>query len=148
MLIGSFAHTFDAKSRVFIPAKWRESLGDAVVLTPGLLNTKDNRCLFGMSLVEWDAFSSKLSNLPITDLSGQAVRRSLYSSAASCEVDKQGRILIPTQLRELAGLNKDVTLIGVGDRIEIWDPEALKRYNEMMDAGYESSIAHLAQMGI
>ena len=148
MLIGSFAHTFDAKSRVFIPAKWRENLGDLIVLTPGLLNTKEYRCLYGMSVLEWETLSEKLANLPITDLSGQAVRRSLYSSAASCEVDKQGRILVPTQLRETAGLTKDVTLIGVSDRIEIWDPEALKRYTEMTDAGYETSIAHLAQLGI
>jgi len=148
MLIGSYEHTFDAKGRVFIPSKWRDSIGDMTVVTLGLLDSKNDRCIYGMSAPEWDTFSDKLSKLPITDLGGQAVRRSLYASAAACEVDKQGRILIPAQLRELAGLVKDVTLIGVGDRVEIWDPEAYLHYSTMKDEGYEEALAHLAQIGI
>lgn len=148
MLIGSYEHTFDAKGRVFIPAKWRDSIGDVMVVTLGLLDSKRDHCLFGMSAQEWDAFSDKLAKLPITDLGGQAVRRSLYASAAACEVDKQGRILIPTSLREQAGLIKDVMLIGVGDRVEIWDPEAFGAYTAMTDQSYEATLAHLAQMGI
>lgn len=148
MLIGSYEHTFDAKGRVFIPAKWRDSLGDTLVVTLGLMDTKEVRCIYGMSAPEWDSFSEKLSRLPITDLGGQAVRRSLYAAAAACEVDKQGRILIPTQLREAAGLVKDVTLIGVGDRVEIWDPDAFRSYTALTDASYEASLAHLAQIGI
>ncbi|MDO4573474.1 MAG: division/cell wall cluster transcriptional repressor MraZ [Clostridia bacterium] len=148
MLIGSYEHTFDAKGRVFVPAKWRDSLGDTLVVTLGLLDSRENRCLYGMSAPEWDAFSEKLSRLPITDLGGQAVRRMLYASAAACEVDKQGRILIPTQLREAAGLVKDVTLIGVGDRVEIWDPNAFSSYTAMTDESYEASLKHLAEIGI
>jgi len=148
MLIGSYEHTFDAKGRVFIPAKWRDSIGDMLVVTLGLLDSKQIRCIYGMSALEWDTFSDKLSKLPITDLGGQAVRRSLYASAAACDVDKQGRILIPAQLRESAGLTKDVTLIGVGDRVEIWDPEAFGNYAARTDEDYEASLAHLAQMGI
>ena len=148
MLIGSYEHTFDAKGRVFIPAKWRDSIGDMLVVTLGLLDSRQTRCIYGMSAPEWDAFSDKLSKLPITDLGGQAVRRSLYASAAACEVDKQGRILIPAQLREMANLVKDVTLIGVGDRVEIWNPEAFGSYTAMTDAHYEASLEHLAQMGI
>ena len=148
MLIGSYEHTFDAKGRVFIPSKWRDNIGDMMVVTLGLLDSKSDRCIYGMSAPEWDVFSDKLSKLPITDLGGQAVRRSLYASAAACEVDKQGRILIPAQLREQAGLVKDVTLIGVGDRVEIWDPEAYLNYSTMKDKGYEETLAHLAQIGI
>ena len=148
MLIGSYEHTFDVKGRVFIPAKWRDSIGDVMVITLGLLDSKRDRCLFGMSAQEWDTFSDKLSKLPITDLGGQAVRRSLYASAAACEVDKQGRILIPTSLREQAGLIRDVMLIGVGDRVEIWDPEAFTVYTAMTDESYETTLAHLAQIGI
>ncbi len=148
MLIGSYEHTFDAKGRVFIPAKWRDSLGDTLIVTLGLLDSRDLRCIYGMSAPEWDTFSDKLSKLPITDLSGQAVRRSLYAAAAACEVDKQGRILIPAQLRETAGLTKDVTLIGVGDRVEIWDPEAFCSYTARTDEDYEASLAHLVQIGI
>ena len=148
MLIGSFEHMLDTKGRVFIPAKWRDAIGETLVVTLGILETKTTRCLFGMSVSEWGAFSEKLAKLPITDVSGQAVRRKLYAMAAACEIDKQGRILIPQNLREIAGLNKDATLIGVGDRIEIWNPAELAGYNEQTEEFYDEALAHLASMGI
>lgn len=148
MLIGSFEHMLDAKGRVFIPAKWRETLGDTLILTLGLLDSQKEACLSGMSIEEWERFSQKLSSLPVSDASGQAIRRRLYSMAASCDVDKQGRILIPAQLRELAGLNKDATLIGVGERIELWNPEALAAYNAKTEENYSEALAHLASLGI
>ena len=100
MLIGSFEHMLDAKGRVFIPAKWRETIGDTLVVTLGLLESGSGSCLSGMSVEEWERFSQKLSALPVTDTKGQSIRRKLYSMAAACEIDKQGRILIPAQLRE------------------------------------------------
>lgn len=148
MLIGSFEHMLDAKGRVFIPAKWRETVGDTLVLTLGLLETQTAKCLSGMSLEEWERFSHKLSALPVTDTSGQAIRRKLYSMAAACEIDKQGRILIPTQLRELTGLVKDATLIGVGERVEIWNPETLAAYTAQCEENYGDALAHLAALGI
>lgn len=148
VLIGSFEHALDAKNRVFIPAKWREDLGDTIILTQGILESQSTRCLFGMSLPQWQAFSEKLAKLPIMDVSGQAVRRRLYAMAAACELDKQGRILIPNSLREAAGLLKDATLIGVGDRIELWDPAALAGYSEQTDAAYDAALQHLSLMGI
>lgn len=147
MLIGSFDHMLDAKGRVFIPAKWRETLGETLIVTIGL-DTKDEACLFGMSIPEWERFSHKLSSLPASDASGQAVRRRLYSMAAACEVDKQGRILIPAQLRDSAGLVKDATLIGVGERIELWNPETLAAYQTRTDGSYSEALAHLAALGI
>ncbi|MEA5048844.1 MAG: division/cell wall cluster transcriptional repressor MraZ [Eubacteriales bacterium] len=148
MLIGSFEHMLDAKGRVFIPAKWRETLGDTLIVTLGLLDTEREACLSGMSVSEWERFSEKLSALPVSDVAGQAIRRRLYSMAAACEVDKQGRILIPAQLRDLAGLTKDATLIGVGERIEIWKPETLAAYNAKTEEGYGEALAHLASLGI
>ena len=148
MLIGSFEHTLDAKSRVFIPAKWREDLGETIILTQGILESQATRCLFGMSVPQWQSFSEKLARLPIMDVSGQAVRRRLYAMAAACELDKQGRILIPNNLREVAGLTKDATLIGIGDRIEIWNPNVLAGYGEQTDAAYDAALQHLALMGI
>ena len=148
MLIGSFEHMLDAKGRVFIPAKWRECVGDTLVLTLGLLETTRASCLSGMSLEEWERFSQKLSALPVTDTKGQAIRRKLYSLAAACEIDKQGRILIPAQLRELTGLTKDATLIGVGERVEIWNPETLTAYNAACEENYGDALAHLAALGI
>ncbi len=148
MLIGSFEHTLDAKSRVFIPAKWREDLGETIILTLGVLESQSTRCLFGMSASQWQAFSEKLSKLPVMDVGGQAVRRRLYAMAAACELDKQGRILIPNNLRQIADLDKDATLIGVGDRIEIWNPAVLEGYSQQADAAYDAALQHLALMGI
>ena len=81
VLIGSFEHMLDAKGRVFIPAKWRESVGDTLVVTIGLLESTNVACLFGMSLEEWERFSQRLSTLAVTDTKGQAIRRKLYSMA-------------------------------------------------------------------
>lgn len=148
MLIGSFEHMLDAKGRVFIPAKWRDSIGDALIVTPGLLETQSARCLFGMAIENWETFSRRLSALPVTDAIGQAVRRRLYSMAAVCEIDKQGRILIPQTLREQAALTKDATLIGVGDRVEIWNPAELSSYSAMSEDSYGEALAHLAGLGI
>ena len=148
MLIGSFEHMLDAKGRVFIPAKWRETIGDTLVVTLGLLESGSGSCLSGMSVEEWERFSQKLSALPVTDTKGQSIRRKLYSMAAACEIDKQGRILIPAQLRELAGLSKDATLIGVGERVEIWTPETLAAYNVSCEENYGDALAHLASLGI
>jgi MraZ protein len=148
VLIGSFEHMLDAKGRVFIPAKWRESVGDTLVITLGLLESTNAVCLSGMSLEEWDHFSQKLSALPVTDVKGQAIRRKIYSMAAACEIDKQGRILIPAQLRDLAGLSNNATLIGVGERVEIWNPETLTAYNAACEENYGDALAHLAALGI
>lgn len=148
MLIGSFEHMLDAKGRVFIPAKWRETIGETMIVTEGLLGTHDVSCLFVMSLAEWEAFSEKLSKLPITDMAGQTVRRKLYAMAAACETDKQGRILIPGHLRERADLTKDATLIGVGNRIEIWNPAQLAAHEKNTEAGFEAALSHLAELGI
>lgn len=148
VLIGSFEHMLDAKGRVFIPAKWRENVGDTLVITLGLLESATATCLSGMSLEEWERFSHKLSALPVTDVKGQAIRRKIYSMAAACEIDKQGRILIPSQLRDIAGLTKDATLIGVGERVEIWNPETLAAYNAACEENYGDALAHLAALGI
>ena len=134
MLIGTYDHSFDAKGRVFIPAKWRETVGELIVVTEGILGAKGVCCLFGMSQQEWDA--------------GQAVKRRLYATAAACETDKQGRILIPQSLREYANLAKDAMLVGVGNRVEIWNPADFMRHTELTTAEYDAALAHLAQIGI
>lgn len=148
MLIGSYEHSLDAKGRVFIPAKWRETLGDSMILMEGLLESKGIHCLYGMSVSEWETFSERLSSLPATDMAGQAVRRHLYASAAVCDIDRQGRILLPASLRALSAIEKDVLLVGVGNRIELWDPMQYNRYNETTEDNYGMALEHLSQMGI
>lgn len=148
MLIGSFEHMLDAKGRVFIPAKWRETIGETIVVTQGLLGAKDVKCLFGMSTEAWEAFSRRLAELPMTDMAGQAVRRRLYAMATLCETDKQGRILLPSSLRQVSGIDKEATLIGVGNRIELWNPALLAVHTGQMEEEYEGALAHLAELGI
>lgn len=148
LLIGTYEHAFDAKGRVFIPARWREAAGDTIVVMEGILGSGWGRCLFGMSLAQWERFSARLCELPMTDLAAQSVKRRLYASAAACEVDKQGRILIPANLRARAGIAREATLIGVGNRLEIWAPDELAAHGEKTGADYDAALEHLAGMGI
>jgi len=118
MYMGEYNHSIDAKGRLIIPSKFREALGDEFVVTKGL-----DGCLFVFDLTEWANFEAKLKSLPITNKDARQFVRFFLAGAASMEVDKQGRILIPNVLREFAEITKDATLIGVGSRIEIWSLE-------------------------
>ena len=116
MLIGTYQHNMDAKGRVAVPAKFREDLGDLFYVTKGL-----DGCLFVLSASEWKRLQEKMKAMPIAR--SVALQRFFFSGAAEVETDKQGRILIPEQLQEYAGLEKDVTVTGVSSRAEIWDTE-------------------------
>lgn len=141
MFMGEYNHTIDAKGRLIIPSKFRESLGDTFVITKGL-----DGCLFVYDNEEWNAFEEKLKSLPITNKEARQFVRFFLAGAAEVEVDKQGRILVPNILREFAQISKDVVLIGVASRIEIWSKE---RFDGM--AAYEDmdEIAeHMAELGL
>ena len=148
VLIGSYRYALDGKGRVFLPAKWRAGLGDTLVLFPGILETGRGRCLYGMPEAAWNRMSEQLSRLPITDLAAQTVKRRLCAMAAACAPDSQGRILIPQQLRDTAELQREAVLIGVGERIEFWNPETLKRYEESTEAELDAALRHLSEIGI
>lgn len=143
MLIGEYQHSLDAKGRLFIPAKFRDDLGDQFVIARGVGN-----CLFGMSLKEWDSFSQKLRSQPVTDVQVQKFVRVVFAGATDCEPDKQGRVVIPANLRDIAGLEKDVVVIGVMSRIEIWNKEAWIAYNESINDDYDEMIGKMAELGI
>ena len=116
MFMGEYNHTVDAKGRLIMPSKFREQLGDLFVVTAGL-----DGCLYVYADEEWKAFEEKLYALPVSNPSARKFSRYFLASACTCEVDKQGRILLPAKLREMAHLKKDVVLAGVGSHIEIWD---------------------------
>ncbi|NTV89457.1 MAG: division/cell wall cluster transcriptional repressor MraZ [Clostridiales bacterium] len=116
MLYGEFQHTIDPKGRVIVPFRFREDLGEKFILTKGL-----DGCICAYSMNEWSKFDAKLSQLPDSDKEARAYARFFYSGAIECEFDKQGRILIPQNLRTHAGLDKDIYIIGVSARAEIWD---------------------------
>lgn len=148
LLIGSYRYAMDEKGRVFLPAKWRTGLGNTLILFPGILETGMGKCLYGMTEAAWSLMAERLSRLPITDTGAQAVKRRLYAMAAACEPDSQGRILIPQQLRESAELLRETVLIGVGERIEFWNPEILRRYENSMEAELDDALRHLSEIGI
>ncbi len=136
MFMSQYNHTIDAKGRVIIPAKFREKLGDSFVITKGL-----DGCLYGYAEAEWKNFEEKLATLPITNRDSRQFTRFFLAGAAECELDKQGRILIPSVLREFAGLEKDVVLVGVASKIEIWSKE---RWDEANGA-YEDNMDDIAK---
>ena len=141
MFMGEYNHTIDAKGRLIVPSKFREALGDTFVVTKGL-----DGCLFVYDNEEWQAFEEKLRSLPITNKEARQFARFFLAGAAEVEVDKQGRILVPHILREFAQISKDVVLIGVASRIEIWSKE---RFEGMASFEDMDAIAeHMAQLGL
>lgn len=143
MLMGQYDHTIDAKGRVIIPAKFREELGDKFVLTRGLDN-----CLFVYSLAEWSNIEMKLKSLPLNRKDARAFTRFFLAGATECEIDKQGRVLIPTNLREYAKINKEVVIIGVSSRVEIWSKEVWNDYSNNVDISFEDVAEHLDDLNI
>lgn len=141
MFMGEYNHTIDAKGRLIIPSKFREELGEEFVVTKGL-----DGCLFVYDEMEWSAFEAKLKTLPLTNKDARKFTRFFLAGAGKVEVDKQGRILVPPILRDFAALTKEVTLIGVGSRIEIWDKaryEGESTYDDM-----EEIAEHMAELGL
>ena len=124
MFMGEYNHTVDAKGRLIVPSKFRDQLGDEFVVTKGL-----DGCLFVYENTEWKALEEKLHALPLTNANARKLSRFFLAGASTCEVDKQGRILLPAVLREFAAIDKDAVLVGVGSRIEIWSRDACNKSN-------------------
>lgn len=118
MFMSEYNHTIDTKGRLIIPSKFRELLGEEFVVTKGM-----DGCLFVYANEEWSIFEQKLTSLPLMNKEARKFARFFLAGAALVELDKQGRILLPANLREFAGLDKDVVLVGVGSRIEIWSKD-------------------------
>ena len=143
MFFGEYQHSIDPKGRVFMPAKFRDDLGDKFVVTKGLDN-----CLFVYPNEEWKSFEQKLRTLPLTSKEARAFIRFFFAGAAECEADKQGSILLPANLRDYAGLEKDLSIIGVSTRVEIWNRDAWESYNGESSMDQEAIIEKMAELGI
>ena len=115
MLIGEYHHNLDEKGRLIVPSKFRDEIGKEFIITRGL-----DGCLFIYSLGQWDKIVSKLQTLPFTKKDARTFNRFFLSSATVCEFDKQGRINIPSTLINYANIQKECTIIGVNDRLEVW----------------------------
>ncbi len=138
MFMGEFQHSVDAKGRLIVPAKLREGLGDRFIATKGLEN-----CLFVFPQREWEAFGDKLRALPMASGAARAFTRLFFSGATEVEVDPQGRILLPANLREYAGIDKDVVIVGVSSRVEIWAKPKWEEYCQKAEESYEETAEKL-----
>ncbi len=139
MLIGEYQHNIDTKGRVAVPSKFRDDLGVLFYITKGLDN-----CLFVLPQEEWNKLVEKVKALPISK--ARALQRFFFSGAAEVMPDKQGRILIPQQLRDHAGLNKEITFIGTSSRVEIWDSKKWTEFNK--DLTQESVAEAMDMLGL
>ena len=126
--MGKYNHTIDPKGRLSIPSKYREVLGDEFVVSKGM-----DGCLYVYANDDWKVFEGKLASLPLMSEEARQFARFFLSGAQPVTVDKQGRILMPQDLRDFAGLEKDVVLAGMGSRIEIWSLERWKANNDSID---------------
>ncbi len=141
--MGEYLHIVDTKGRMILPAKFREELGTSFILTKGLDN-----CLFIYEASEWSVLEGKLKQLPLSKPEARAFMRFFFSGATQIECDKQGRILIPANLREYAKLDKDVVVIGVLNRVEVWDKNSWNSYNDQLSPAVTEIAEHLADLGI
>ena len=143
MLIGEYEHSVDAKGRVIMPSKLREDMGEKFIITKGL-----DGCLFGFSKNEWQNFEEKLKTLPLTNKNARDFVRFFLSGAIECEIDRQGRFLIASNLREYASMEKDIVIIGVGTRLEIWAKDKWEEYNTDKNISADEIAENMTLLGI
>lgn len=137
-MTGTYEHSIDAKGRLFIPSKLREELGVSFYLAMGV-----DACLAIYPQETWERFTEKFASLP---MSQSKAMRPLFANASKCELDSQGRIVVPQKLRKYAALDKDVVIIGVNDRAEIWSAESWHAQEEE-EMTPEKMAACMAELG-
>lgn len=142
MFIGEYQHAIDVKNRMIIPSKFREYLGDRFVVTKGLDN-----CLYAYPMEEWENLEQKLKSLPLSSKDARAFVRFFFSGASECELDKQGRFVIPVNLIDYAGIKKEIVIIGASTRFEIWSKENWDEYNSS-NIDFDEIAEKMSQLGI
>jgi len=147
MFMGEYSHSLDKKGRIIVPSSFRQVLTekyeDKFVITRGLDN-----CLSVYPPDEWKEIELKLSKLPITNKNARVLKRFLTSGAIECVLDKQGRIMIPQNLRSYAGITHDVVLIGVSEKIEIWSKENWQTHSKKAEESLEENLQELGEFKI
>ena len=141
MLVGEFQHNIDTKGRVIMPAKFRDELGEKFVITKGL-----DKCLFVFSAGEWEKLDQKLSEQSLSK--GRKIQRFFYGSMTECELDKQGRVLIPQSLRTYSEIEKDVVIVGLARRAEIWSKDEWDRQNSEFTEDADDVALKMEDLGI
>lgn len=141
MLIGEYKHNIDAKGRIIMPAKLRAGVGEHFVATKGL-----DGCIFIFSIKEWEKFEEKLRTLPISNKDARTFTRFFLAGAFECELDKQGRFILSDSLKSFAKLNKEIVIVGMDTRVEIWDKEVWSEKVESISA--DSVAENMEFLGI
>ncbi len=142
MFMGEFQHNIDAKGRLIVPSKLREQLGEKFVVTRGM-----DGCLFGYPMTQWNELEEKLNEMPLSKKDARAFVRFFYSAATECEIDKQGRINIPATLRSHADLEKECVIIGVANRIEIWNETRWREFTIETEASFDDIAETMVDFG-
>jgi MraZ protein len=143
MLIGEYNHTLDDKNRLSLPVKFRKEMGKSVVVAPGLDN-----CLSIFTAREWEKISSKLSDSSMLASDNRSFSRFMFGQAVATDVDANGRILIPENLRNRSGLSSKVTVIGVQNRAEIWNEKTWQTYKKLVEKQADALADKLGQIGV
>ena len=143
LLTGEFNHSIDIKGRLIIPSKFRDILGEDFVITKGL-----DGCLFLYPNNEWKIFEEKLRTLPLTNKNARTFTRFFLGSAVDGGLDKQGRVLISSALRTFANLEKEVVLVGVLDRVEIWDKAKWDENNAAVEEDMDEIASQMEDLGL
>ncbi len=143
MFIGEYEHTVDVKGRIIMPSKLRENIGEKFIITKGL-----DKCLFAYSKSEWANFEEKLKTLPLTNKNARDFVRFFLSGAVECEIDKQGRFLVSSNLRTYANIDKEIVIIGVGTRLEIWNKESWTNYSSEENISADEIAENMTMLGI
>jgi MraZ protein len=143
MFLGSYLHNIDSKGRLTLPARFRADLAKGVVVTRGL-----DGCLWVFPIETWEAFARKMNELPLTDKGARDFGRFLYAHAIDCEPDKQGRILLPSDLRDDANLDGETVIVGGPGRLEIWSRESWERVNDEIGRNGNAIAERLFELGV
>lgn len=143
MFIGEYQASIDDKGRVSIPVKFRKQLKAKVVVTRGLDNS-----LFLYTVDEWKKLAEKLASLPISTANTRAFSRLMLAGAMDCEIDKQGRIILPAYLKAFAQINKKLVLAGLYNRIEIWSEELWETYKQQTEKESNAIAEQLGSLGV
>jgi MraZ protein len=143
MFLGEFGHNIDDKGRLTIPAKFRDELEGGLVITRGL-----DGCLWAYPRFEWEKLAQKISQMPTTSQAARNFARFMFSSAFDSIPDRQGRVIIPQNLRDYAGIQNETTVIGVMNRVEIWQPTTWNEVFSKVEQDPEAIVAQLQELGI
>jgi MraZ protein len=134
-LLGTHSYQLDPKGRISLPARFREALADGAVLTLG-----QDGCLFCFPRAEWETRAAEVRGLPLSDAEGRAYARMFFGKAEAVELDSQGRLLVPQRLRTEVAIRKEAVVLGVFDRIEIWDRQTHERYEAGHGGAYQTGL--------